>query len=101
MSNSNASCFRVVLSWVELRWVLTIFEMLGWGTQHIKLMDIWPDVLNGVGTPHIILRKSLAVGWDWVGGRRVRGPSQIIMPVCGSILQDGTCKILSSAENPR
>ena len=24
MSNSNASCFRVVLSWVELRWVLTI-----------------------------------------------------------------------------
>ena len=24
VSNSNASCFRVVLSWVELRWVLTI-----------------------------------------------------------------------------
>ena len=24
MSNSNASCFRVGLSWVELRWVLTI-----------------------------------------------------------------------------
>ena len=23
MSNSNASCFRVVLIWVELRWVLT------------------------------------------------------------------------------
>ena len=23
MSNSNASCFRVALSWVELRWVLT------------------------------------------------------------------------------
>ena len=23
MSNSNASYFRVVLSWVELRWVLT------------------------------------------------------------------------------
>ena len=23
MSNSNVSCFRVVLSWVELRWVLT------------------------------------------------------------------------------
>ena len=23
-SNSNASYFRVVLSWVELRWVLTI-----------------------------------------------------------------------------
>ena len=26
MSNSNASCFRVGLSWVELRWVLTIFD---------------------------------------------------------------------------
>ena len=38
------------------------------GTPHIQLMDIWPDVLNGVGTPHIILRKSLAVGWGgWVG----------------------------------
>ena len=24
VSNSNASCFRVVLSWVELHWVLTI-----------------------------------------------------------------------------
>ena len=24
VSNSNASCFRFVLSWVELRWVLTI-----------------------------------------------------------------------------
>ena len=24
VSNSNASCFRVGLSWVELRWVLTI-----------------------------------------------------------------------------
>ena len=25
VSNSNASYFRVALSWVELRWVLTIF----------------------------------------------------------------------------
>ena len=27
MSNSNASCFRVGLSWVELRWVLTKVEV--------------------------------------------------------------------------
>ena len=27
MSNSNASCFRVGLSWVELRWVLTILTI--------------------------------------------------------------------------
>ena len=29
------------------------------------------------------------------------GPSQRIMPLCGSILQAGTCQILSLAENPR
>ena len=28
MSNSNTSCFRVGLSWVELRWVLTIYVFL-------------------------------------------------------------------------
>ena len=32
----------------------------------------------------------------WAGG-----PSQRIMPLCGSILQAGTCQILSLAENPR
>ena len=26
MFNSNASCFRVGLSWIELRWVLTTFQ---------------------------------------------------------------------------
>ena len=44
--------------------------MLGGGTPHIKLIDSRPDILNGVGTPHIILRKSLAVGGSgsgWVG----------------------------------
>ena len=38
------------------------------GTPHIQGMDIWSDALNGVGTSHIILRKSLAVGgggWGW------------------------------------
>ena len=29
MSNSKASCFRVELSWVELRWVLTIYKVQG------------------------------------------------------------------------
>ena len=42
--------------------------------------------LLGVGTPHNIERKSLAVG----GG----GPDQKIMPLCGSILQAETCQIL-------
>ena len=70
----------------------------------------------GVGTPHNIYKKSLAVsGWVgrlrslWVvgcaayelGGWGVRGPSQRIMPLCGSILQVGTCQILSLAQNPR
>ena len=38
------------------------------GTPHIELIDNWPDILNGVGPPHIILRKSLAVGWGGWGG---------------------------------
>ena len=57
----------------------------------------------GVGTPHSIERKSLAVG-GWVragsgaGGREF---CQIIMPLRGSILQAETCQIPSLAENPR
>ena len=39
----------------------------GGGTPHIQGMDIWSDALNGVGTSHIILRKSLAVGGWGVG----------------------------------
>ena len=45
----------------------------------------------GVGTPHNIYKKRLGYG----------GPSQRITPLCGSILQAGTCQILSLAENPR
>ena len=37
------------------------------GTLHIQLMDIWPDVLNGVRTPHKFQRKDRQVG-GWVGG---------------------------------
>ena len=42
------------------------------GTPHIKMFSdvqirVGTDILNGVGTPHIILRKSLAVGEGWVG----------------------------------
>ena len=33
VSNSNASCFRVVLSWVELHWVLTIGIGLVWAPK--------------------------------------------------------------------
>ena len=50
----------------------------------------------GVGTPHNIYRKSLAVG-GWVAG----GPNQEIIPLRGSILQAETCQILSLADNPR
>ena len=31
---SNASCFRVGLSWVELRWVLTIFLVYFQSSTH-------------------------------------------------------------------
>ena len=92
------------------------------GTPHIKMCSDdhtrvgTPHMKTRVGTPHKILRKSLALsvaeamwwgvgcGGYVVGGwlRRLCGGSlQIIMPLCGSILQAGTCQILSLAENPR
>ena len=82
-------------------------ELHGGGdTAHTFLMS----GTNGVGTPHNIERKHILGGGDtahtllgwghrttftekaklWVGG-----PSQRIMPLCGSILQAGTCQILS------
>ena len=57
--------------------------------------------MNGVGTPHNIERKIELGGRVWSGlvgsGRFL----QEIIPLRGSILQAGTCQILSSAENPR
>ena len=37
----------------------------------------------------------------WLGGRSARRFLTIIIPICGSILQAGTCKILSFDKNPR
>jgi len=65
---------------------------MGGDTAHTLLMG----GTIGVGTPHNIERKSLAVGGWGVGG-----PSQEIIPLRGSILQAETCQILSLAENPR
>ena len=52
------------------------------------------------GTPHIfkMLRCGLVRAGSGVGGSKL---CQIIMPLCGSILQLETCKILIIAENPR
>ena len=57
----------------------------------------------GMGTPHSIERKSLAVGGSVRAGSGAGRSKfcQIIMPLRGSILQVGTCQILSLAENPR
>ena len=79
------------------------------GTPHIKMCSDdhtrvgTPHMKTRVGTPHKILRKSLALSvaeamWWGVGcGGYVvgGGPSQRIMPLCGSILEAGTCQILS------
>ena len=62
--------------------------------------------MNRVGTPHNIEIKielggrvgSGRVGSGLVGSGRFL---QEIIPLRGSILQAGTCQILSSAENPR
>ena len=51
MSNSNASCFRVVLSWVELHWVLTILigcpspNMFVWLAKVWFFLNLCPDQL--------------------------------------------------------
>ena len=63
-----------------------------------SLLLMCSDVLTGVGTPHKFLRQDRRVVW-WVGGWWVS--RCIIMPLCGSILQDWTCLIFSKAENPR
>ena len=81
-------------------------EQMGWGHRTTLKENIYWDG----GTPHILccggdtsqyLQKKLSwVVGGWVGGW-VGGPSQRIMPLCGSILQAGTCQILSLAEYPR
>ena len=59
-----------------------------------------------VGCAGYVVRVAQAMWWVaqamWSGLRRLcGGPSQKIMPLRGSILQVGTCQILSLAENPR
>ena len=56
-----------------------------------------PDTLKilPIHPLHLCVRKRWAAGGGWVGG------FMTIMPRCGSILQAGTCQILSLAENPR
>ena len=89
-----------------MRWIYNSIGPKNWGdttqkkcilgggdTAHTLLMG----GTIGVGIPHNIERKSLAVGGWGVEG----GPSQEIIPLRGSILQAETCQILSLAENPR
>ena len=88
-----------------------MFEKQG-GTPHIQFQDIWSDVQTKVGTLHRCLRSRGGTPhipiegiWleqespygRWAGGRFF----QEILPLRGSILQAGTCQILSLAENPR
>ena len=70
------------------------------GTPH---KNMYSNVLTRVGTPHNFSRKKLMWSGGWLGGWLVAGGwnSMIILPLCGSILQAETCKILSLAENPR
>ena len=85
------------------------------GTPHIKMCL---HVHNRVGTPHRpigVFDQMFKLGWGhrtrskmfettntigWVVGGWVV-TIRIIMPLRGSILQVGTCQILSLAENPR
>ena len=71
-----------------------MFEKQGGGTPHIPLKGIWSDVQTGGDTAHKKVKeyKCCGVGGFYIG---------TIMPLRGSILQVGTCKILSLAEYPR
>ena len=66
------------------------------GTPHIPIEVVWSDVQTRVGTPHKTSVQENPYG-RWAGGRFF----QEILPLRGSILQAGTCQILSLAENPR
>ena len=84
----------------------------GRGTPHIPNEVMWSDVQTRVGTPHKALEQlgwghrtkylfkkiHMVGGWlgGWLGGRFF----QDIIPLRGSILQAGTCQILSLAEYP-
>ena len=46
------------------------FRCKGGGTSYIQIKCIWSDVLDGVGTPHKILRQMLKQGW---GHRKMLG----------------------------
>ena len=77
-------------------------EQMGWG-HRITLKEASGD------TAHTLLMEGTFGGGDtaqqrkkklrcgWVGG----GPSQEIIPLCGSILHAETCQILSLADNSR
>ena len=83
-----------------------------WKPLYIPIEGIWSDVQTRMGTPHMKINAFRLLIWGgdtahyncevglvgrWVGGC----PGQIIMHLCCSILQAGTCKIFSLAENPR
>ena len=96
-----------------------------WGDTN-SIWNIWSDIKTRVGTPHKIKKTRHSLVWQrhriplggtphrktYTGRGRHRtcpldegnnwcGPSWIIKPLCGSILQAETCRILSLAENPR
>ena len=63
----------------------------------LVIMGIMARPIKGWDTAQNSKKKDgLRVGGGWVGGLLKK-----IMPRCGSILQTGTCQILSIAENPR
>ena len=82
-----------------------LLQNLGWSSTNLRMVGghpwqlvplvflvkvIWSDVHTRVGTPHKVLEQNVKLYPGWLGGCRY-----IIMRLCGSILQDRTCKILS------
>ena len=88
------------------------------GTPHIRNRGIWLNVQIRVGTPHKILKclrnkggghrtfhlrvscqMFKQVGTPHINSQRLQVKTMMLLG--GSILQVGTCQILSLAENPR
>ena len=73
----------------------TLKESIYWKGGHRTTFTKKSLAVGGwVGCGAFELDGSIAEPMNWVGG----GPSQRITPLCGSILQAGTCQILSLTE---
>ena len=95
MSNSNASCFRVALSWVELRWVLTtanVSDLSDWGLSKIIVVGLYIETRPGskvfifgdFESEYFSPGHLLLVSWSWFFG-----PGYLVLVFCSLSFNPG------------